>query len=255
VSKVKGFFMAYYQDSLVQVFFGDKSTSLDPRFIRGKKSSEFITKHPFPTITKEFLLPPKTYVLSHQVHGVGGEVVTQQNSDLPAFVHEGDYLVTNMSGVGIGVATADCLPLVLVDPIKKAVGIVHAGWKGLIAGVVEQTFERMQSEYGSVLADISCIVGPSAHNCCYEVGKDFFDQARLLRPATENFLKNALSEREGRLFFDSVRFLKDVFFEKGCGESAFDFSYAECTICKPHYCSYRREKMSPLRQITIVSLK
>jgi YfiH family protein len=246
--------MAQYQNSFIQIFFGNKNTALDPDSIRGKKSDQFMIEEPFSRIHQALQLP-QGYVFSHQVHGTEGTIITHENLNSPAFIQEGDYLLTNVPGIGIGVATADCMAIVLFDPVKKVVGAVHAGWKGLVAGVVEQAVDRMQGEYGLVLTDIVFIIGPSAQSCCYEVGKDFFDQARLLRPATENFLKNALSEREGRLFFDSVRFLKDVFFEKGCGESAFDFSYAECTICKPPYCSYRREKMSPLRQITIVSLK
>ena len=248
--------MKGYQDDLIQIFFGDKDTAVFPDAIRGKTSEQLRGKEPFRAIEKEFSVsPPKVYVLSHQVHGIDGAVITQENLTAPAFIQEGDYLLTTVPGVGIGVATADCLAIVLVDPVKKAVGVVHAGWRGLVAGVVEQAVERMHSEYGSIFADIDFIVGPSAHACCYEVGKDFFNQARALRPSIERFLKASLFEREGRLFFDKTLFLKLIFFEKGFVESDFDFSHAECTICKPMYCSYRREKMSPLRQLTIVSLK
>lgn len=247
--------MLFYQNEMMQVFFGNKSTAVDPALIRGKKSSELVGEEPFFTIQQAFQLPPTTYILLHQTHGIEGAVITQKNLNIPVFIQEGDYLVTNVPGVGIGVATADCLSLVLVDPVSKAVGVVHAGWRGLVAGVIEQAVARMQLEYGSVLSDISFIVGPSAHACCYEVGKDFFDQARVLRPSVETFLEVALFERGGRLFFDSILFFKSIFFEKGFVEGDFDFSHAECTICKPIYCSYRREKMSPLRQLTIVSLK
>ena len=247
--------MSYYQDHLIQIFFGNKSTALDPALIRGKKSSKFIAEEPFIAIQKEFLLFPNSYVFLHQVHGIEGAVITQENLDISVFMQDGDYLLTNVPGVGIGVATADCLAIVLVDPVKKAVGVIHAGWKGLVSGIVEKAVDHMQFEYGSIISDISFIVGPSAHACCYEVGKGFFDQARALRPSIERFLKAALFERDDRLFFDSLLFFKLIFFEKGFVESDFDFSYAECTICKPVYCSYRREKMSPLRQLTIVSLK
>ena len=247
--------MTCYQDSFVQIFFGNRSTALDPASIRGKKSSAFVTEEPFLTFKKEFSVSPSAYVFLHQIHGVDGAVITKENFGISAFSQDGDYLLTNVPDVGIGVATADCLSIVLVDPVKKAVGVIHAGWKGLVAGVVEQAIDRMQFEYGSTFADIDFIVGPSAHVCCYEVGKDFFNQACALRPSIERFLKATLFEREGRLFFDSILFFKLVFFEKGFVESDFDFSHAECTICKPVYCSYRREKMSPLRQLTIVSLK
>jgi YfiH family protein len=247
--------MRYYQDSTIQIFFGDKSVAVDPRLIRGKRASEIVDQKPFSVFQKKALSPLRNYFFLHQTHGIEGGVVTEQSLGLPLFTQEGDYLLTNRFDVGIGVATADCLPVVFVDPIKKAIGVVHAGWKGLVAGVVEQAVERMRNEYDSFFMDINFIVGPSAQGCCYEVGKDFFKEASALRPSIEKFLEAALFLREGRIFFDSILFFKLIFFEKGLAESNFNFSYAECTICKPIYCSYRREKMSPLRQLTIVSLK
>ncbi len=247
--------MKWYQDSFVQIVFGNRSTALDPALVRGKKSSEIVFQEPFLTFQKEFSVSPDAYVFLHQTHGVEGVVLKKENFNIPVFAQDGDYLLTTVPGIGIGVATADCLAIVLIDPVKKAVGVVHAGWKGLVTGVVEEAVDRMQLEYGSVFTDITFIFGPSAHSCCYEVGKDFFDQARTLRPSIERFLNASLLEREGRFFFESILFFKLIFFEKGFVESDFDFSNAECTICKPVYCSYRREKMSPLRQLTIVSLK
>ncbi len=247
--------MELYQDAIIKIFFGDKNTAVYPDVVRGKISEQLYDQEPFRSIGKKFLIHPSTYVFLHQVHGVEGAVITQENGKFPAFTQEGDYLVTNVPGIGIGVATADCMPLVLVDPVKKAVGVVHAGWRGLVAGVVEKTVERMQFEYGSRLGDINFLIGPSAQKCCYEVGKDFFDQACAVRPSIEKFLNGALSEINDRFFFDNKKFLLALFFEKGFVESDFNFLHAECTICKPLYCSYRRDKMSPLRQLTIVSLK
>jgi YfiH family protein len=253
--KIKGFSMTYYQDSQVHIFFGDKKTALDPDCIRGEKSSQFRKKFSFPCIEKELSFLPERYVFLHQVHGVEGMVITEETQEVPAFVSDGDYVLTNVPGISIGVITADCIPLVLRDTTKKALGVVHAGWKGLVAGVVEQAVEHMHKEYGSSWKDISFMVGPSAHGCCYEVGEDFFERAVALRPAIRPFLESAIFKRENKLFFDSLMFLKSILFQKGAVESDLNFEYAECTICKPIYCSYRREKMSPLRQLTIVSLK
>lgn len=247
--------MNLYKNELVEIFFGDKNTSLVPDEFRGKASDQLHTKKAFVAIENEFSVSLKAFVFLHQTHGIDGLVITRENMSMPVFTHHGDYLVTNVSGVGIGVVTADCLSIVLVDRAKKAVGVVHAGWKGLVAGVVEQAVERMCGEYGSVFTDINFIIGPSAHACCYEVGKSFFNEARALRPSIESFLQASFFERQGRFFFDAILFLKLIFFEKGFVERDFDFLHAECTICKPVYCSYRREKTSPLRQLTIVSLK
>lgn len=247
--------MTLYQNDLVKVFFGNKETALDPALIRGEKSEQVLNKVPFLKIHQALGADIKRYVFQHQTHGIKGAVISEETGNAPFFIQEGDYLITALPEVGIGVATADCLPLILVDSVCKAVGVVHAGWKGLVAGVVEEAIACMGSTFGSKISNLSVIVGPSAQNCCYEVGKDFFDQASALRPEITQYLKRSLTERQGAIFFDNRGFLKDVFFEKGLSEGGFDFSCAECTICTPVYCSYRREKMSPLRQLTIVSLK
>ena len=246
--------MKRYPHSLIKLFFGNKSAALKPSVVRGKKSYQLLGEEPFSSIDQELILQ-NGFVFLHQVHGIKGMVITKENGDIPVFTQEGDYLLTNVPGIGIGVATADCMPIVLVDPVKKAIGVIHAGWKGLVAGVVEQAVEHMCGEYGSVFTDINFIIGPSAQVCCYEVGKDFFNQVCALRPSIESFIKKTVLKRQDRLFFDATLFFKLIFFEKGFVEGDFDFSYAQCTICKPVYCSYRREKMSPLRQLTIVSLK
>ena len=89
--------------------------------------------------------------------------------DSPA---EGDALITRRSGLLLAVQVADCLPVLIVDKAKRVLSAVHAGWRGLLAGVVPKTLEAMQSRYASDPRHCLAVIGPSIGPCCYEVGQD-----------------------------------------------------------------------------------
>lgn len=91
-------------------------------------------------------------------------------------VLEGDGLVTNVPRVLLAAGTADCVPVLVVDPVRKAVGAFHAGWRGTVAGIVQQGISLMQQEYGSHPGDLMGAVGPSIGACCYAVGIEVREQ-------------------------------------------------------------------------------
>ncbi len=110
----------------------------------------------------------------------------------PTEPSRGDASVTKNAGLLLAVQTADCVPILLVDPQNRAVAAVHAGWRGTLARIVEKTIGRMQMEFGSKAADLLAAIGPAIGGCCYEVGTevaaafsgqfanaaDFFDELR-----------------------------------------------------------------------------
>jgi YfiH family protein len=85
---------------------------------------------------------------------------------------EGDALITDEPGLRLVIRTADCVPVLLADPERKAVAAVHAGWRGTAASVVAKTVERMRQEFGSAPEHLVAAIGPSIGACCYEVGPD-----------------------------------------------------------------------------------
>jgi YfiH family protein len=91
-------------------------------------------------------------------------------------VLEGDGLVTDVPGIMLAVGTADCVPVLVVDVKKKAVGAFHAGWRGTVARIVEEGIGTMRSEYGSRPEDLLAAVGPSIGACCYSVGEEVRSQ-------------------------------------------------------------------------------
>jgi polyphenol oxidase len=91
----------------------------------------------------------------------------------PAHACKGDASVTNRASLLFAVQTADCVPILIVDPKKRAVAAVHAGWKGTLARIAEKAVGRMRLEFGSKPSDLLAALGPSIGACCYEVGVEF----------------------------------------------------------------------------------
>ena len=243
--------MHIYKDQMCTIFFGDVSTSLISDDLRGKSFYEFFSQQPWADIQKTMGI--KTGVFGHQVHGITGQIISENTPELlaqPLFTKESDYLITNLPGVGIGIVTADCLPLVLVDQKKKVVGIIHAGWKGLVDGIVENVIDQFQTVYGSAVQDLSLFVGPSAGVCCYEVGYQFLENNH-----DKALPKEVFYEKSSTLFFDMKGLLRIKCAKKGLLENQIKECFFKCTICTPYYCSSRRSNKAPERQLTIVSVE
>ncbi len=91
---------------------------------------------------------------------------------------ETDGLVTNVPGICLVTFYADCVPLFLVDPVKKAIGLSHSGWRGTVGKIGKVTVQAMMREYGSRTEDIVAAIGPSICQDCYEVSEDVIDRFR-----------------------------------------------------------------------------
>jgi len=94
----------------------------------------------------------------------------------PPVICQGDASVTNRPGILLGVQTADCVPILLVDPRKRAVAAVHAGWRGTLARIVAKAIGKMQMQFKSKPADLLAAIGPSIGGRCYEVGTEVATQ-------------------------------------------------------------------------------
>ncbi|HWF93107.1 MAG TPA: peptidoglycan editing factor PgeF [Terriglobales bacterium] len=84
----------------------------------------------------------------------------------------GDGLITCDPEIVLGIQTADCLPIILVDTKKRAVGVFHAGWRGTMKRIVEKGVGEMRRCFGSMPRDIKAAIGPGIRGCCYEVGEE-----------------------------------------------------------------------------------
>ena len=117
------------------------------------------------------------FVFCRQVHGAGVAIVGERDrgrgSDGVGTAIPGcDAMVTSTQRLFLSVLVADCVPVLLWDPVRRAAGIVHAGWRGIAAGVCGAAVERVAAEFGSDPADMAAGIGPCIGPCCYPVGPE-----------------------------------------------------------------------------------
>jgi polyphenol oxidase len=113
---------------------------------------------------KEFRLVAMTQIHSALIHPF---------AKAPATPRKGDASLTKEPSLLLGTQTADCVPILLVDPKKHAVAAIHAGWRGTLARIAQKSVGRMRFEFGCKPADLLAAIGPSIGPCCYEVSSDF----------------------------------------------------------------------------------
>ena len=193
-----------------------------------------------------FGLPAERIIIPRQTHSSNVAVITS----LPVGVSElegVDALVTDMHDIIIGVNTADCVPVVLIDPVAGISGVAHAGWRGAVGGVVEATVRAMK-ELGSEPSDIKAAMGPSICCDCFEVGPEvaerFDSDCVIIRPG----LKPHVS-----LHKYIIKILT------GCGlrcDCVAPFDNCLCTRCRPEiYWSARKSGINSGRIYTFVVTK
>lgn len=115
----------------------------------------------------------RSVVRSRQVHGS----LTVAHADVPAGVcvtGEADGHVTDRPGVLLTVTIADCVPVFVADPVRRAVGLFHAGWRGVAAGAVESGTAALREAFGTLPGDMTVHLGPAICGNCYEVGPEVF---------------------------------------------------------------------------------
>jgi YfiH family protein len=113
----------------------------------------------------------RAVLLARQVHGADGHIITQETDiapfDTPYLVRpEGDFLITTLPNVAVAVRTGDCLPILLRDNDNRAVAAVHAGWRGLAAGVISRAIAALQT-LSIAPTKLTARIGPCARTCCY----------------------------------------------------------------------------------------
>lgn len=113
-------------------------------------------------------------VFARQVHGDAVRLCTSADGGIGldrGIPYEADGLVTDVPGLALVVFSADCIPVLLCDPVRRVIAAVHAGWRGTALGIVERAVEQMRS-FGCNPAEIRAAVGPGISQCCFETDED-----------------------------------------------------------------------------------
>lgn len=128
-------------------------------------------------------------VLSDQTHTTNVRVITEEDRGKgilrPQDYSDVDGMITNVPGIVLVTSYADCVPLYFVDPVRKAIGLSHSGWKGTVDHIGQKTVWKMHEVYGSEPKDIVAAIGPSICQSCYEVSDDVAEAFRANFTADE----------------------------------------------------------------------
>ena len=178
---------------------------------------------------------------------------------------EGDGLLTERPGLLLGMGTADCAPVLVVDPVRRAVGAFHAGWRGTLARILESGIARMHEVYGSVPAEMLAAIGPCIGACCYTVGdevKSSFLQAfqyggDLFQQAAGG--NGDTGKGPGPLRFDLAEANRRQLLSAGLLEQGI-VAPGECTACRREdggsrrYFSHRDENGMTGRMMSVIGI-
>lgn len=178
---------------------------------------------------------PARMVLSHQTHTTNVRVVTEADAG-KGVVRERDYtdvdgLVTNIPGITLVTFYADCVPLYLLDPVHRAIGLSHSGWRGTVNRMGKVTLDMMGKEYGTNPSDVIACIGPSICQDCYEVGKEVAD---AFADTFDGAYHSQLFYRkpDGKYQLNLWRANQIIFAEAGVKESNIHTTDI-CTHCNP----------------------
>ncbi len=205
------------------------------------------------TLVRTFDLQPNQLLTVNQVHGTDILVIDQPNPDLSHFLTvEADAIITDQPGIMIGVLVADCYPVLLYCASKKVVGVVHVGWRGAAAGIIEKTISAMQVNFDCQPQELVAAVGPGIGAHRYEVDRKVRDE---FRKGTGHWEKIAEETSLGKFQLDLKKSCLLQLESAGLAASSIQAS-DECTCChRELFFSYRRDGGNTGRQMGFVLLE
>lgn len=187
-------------------------------------------------------------VYMQQVHG-NNVVVVDHSGSVPA----ADGILTNRPGLVLHVLVADCLPILMFDPVTESVGAVHAGWRGTVANIVGKAVDGMVHTYGVQPANLRVAVGPGIGHCCYKVDAPVIDAVSKLTVDWRQAVQAADSANQWLLSLPVLNAL--LLREAGVEDSHISYSNL-CTFdLADQFFSYRRDKGCTGRMAGSIAIK
>ena len=174
-------------------------------------------------------------VCTDQTHTVNLRVVTEEDRG-KGFVCPKDYtdidgLVTDVPGLVLAAFYADCVPLYLVDPVRRCIGLSHAGWRGTAGKIGKKTVELMREQYGSSPEDLVAAIGPSICQSCYEVSKDVIE--KFQEAFDERFWPELFYEKDGGKYQLNLWRANELGFLEAGVRAERIAAAGVCTCCNP----------------------
>lgn len=161
-----------------------------------------------------------------------------------------DGLITDRPGVALVTFAADCTPILLYDPVRQAVGAVHAGWRGTALGIAAKAVDAMVQEFGCIRENIQTAIGPSIGKCCFETD---WDVPQAMLDALGPKALTAITQKGEKYYVDN-KFCNALWLQRA-GIGGLDIS-PDCTKCQPNrYWSHRVHGGNRGSQAGIIMLK
>lgn len=217
--------------------------SMNLSFSKGDEKEAVLEN--YKRIAEAIGFPWESVVTSDQTHTANVRAVTGEDKGCgltkPRPYRNVDGMITNVPGVTLATFYADCVPLYLADPVKKAIGLSHSGWKGTVGKIGKATVQAMEREYGTDPKDLIVAIGPSICPDCYEVSEDVIEEFR--NAFSENLWDSLFYRKEnGKYQLDLWEANRQIFLEVGV-ENAKIALPGLCTCCNPEFLfSHRASK-------------
>lgn len=203
--------------------------SMNLGFDRGDLDENVLKNHKI--FAKAVGFPYENIVTTNQTHTTNVRVVTKEDCG-KGITKDRDYsdvdgLITNVPGIVLTTYYADCVPLYILDPVNKAIGLSHSGWKGTVNRIGENTLKLMNENYGTNPKDVICCIGPSICQDCYEISEDVANEFINEFGKNNKILYNKGNGKYRLNLWESV---KQVFLDAGV---EYDNIYTTdiCTCC------------------------
>ncbi|MFZ5876228.1 MAG: polyphenol oxidase family protein [Nitrospirota bacterium] len=190
---------------------------------------------------------------ARQVHKDGVLAVASGGQDAPRWQAEAasadaDGVATDRSDCWVGVVTADCVPLLLHDPVARTAAAVHAGWRGALMGVAPAAVRTLATRFGADPSRLEAAIGPHIGACCFEVGHAVLDPLSKI-PGWERWIAQRSGEKG---YFDLGAFVRWQLETAGLAPTRMT-ALGLCTRCDPsRFSSYRREGRRPPGMLSAV---
>ena len=184
----------------------------------------------------------------NQVHGKDVFILRDPSQAEAGGASDGDAIITSVRGVGVGVATADCVPILLTDEKGRIAGAVHAGWRGTVLRILDAVVKKINEEYGIEPSELRAAIGPAVGMCCYEVRDDV---AALIREGFDDW-EMYLFHKSGEEYLLDLQGINLSTLEK-TGVKRIEM-IGMCTKCNGDFYSYRREGKGVGSQLSIIGL-
>ena len=211
-------------------------------------------------------IDPRRIVTLRQVHGDKVVII----DDMPNRPPEADAIIVTAPGIYPAVKTADCVPILLIDPVRRISAAVHVGWRGAVLRIARKVLRTMNDKFKSNPDDLIAAVGPAIGKCCYEVDDNVLKPLRENLPDAEQFLhipvgpaslpatdseQPSVSENSRKAFLDLSGITRFELISVGVPESNIH-PVDLCTSCRPDlFFSHRRDSGRTGRHVAVTGFR